>query len=89
LVSKEQRFGILRTHAYQTKPGLLNCQVLIHSILPEFAKSRYFQQEMLTTIRNALLKSKGLDSIAIPVLLNENYDRENLQQFCSIFLEVI
>jgi hypothetical protein len=61
--------------------------VLIHSILPEITKSRYAQTEMLPTIRNALLKAKNFDSLAIPVLLNENYDRENLQLFCNLFLE--
>ena len=39
-VAKEERFGILRNHAYETKPGMINCKTLIHSILPEFAKSR-------------------------------------------------
>ena len=88
-VAKEERYGILRNHAYQTKPGMLNCETLIHSILPEFDKSRYPKVEMMATIKNALIKAKNLDSVAIPVLLEENYDRSKLQQFCTVFLEVI
>ena len=54
---------------------MLNCDTLIHSILPKFAKNQDFQAEMITTILNALTKSKKSDSVAIPVLLKENYDR--------------
>jgi hypothetical protein len=44
---------------------------------------------MITTINNALLKAKNLDSVAVPVLLREKYDRRNLQLFCDFFLEAI
>ena len=73
LVYKQKKHGLLRGHAYETKPGMLNCRKLIHSIIHMPAGDFVSQNQHNETIREVFSKARDMDSISMPLLLQEGY----------------
>lgn len=86
-VYKQGKYGLMRGHAYETLPGLLNCRKLIHSVLHrEMRFNHETERNMRETIRSIFDKLKGCDNVSMPLLLPANHSREDVSLFVTILL---
>jgi O-acetyl-ADP-ribose deacetylase (regulator of RNase III) len=86
-VYKQRTAGLMRGHAYETMPGLLNCKKLIHSVL--HTELRYIsdrERNMRETIRNTFEKLKGCDNVSMPLLLPAQHSRDDVTLFVTMLL---
>jgi O-acetyl-ADP-ribose deacetylase (regulator of RNase III) len=89
-VYKQKKYGLMRGHAYETMPGLLNCKKLIHSVLhlePKYISDR--EKNMRETIRNTFEKLKGCDNVSMPLLLPAEHSLDDVTLFVTMLLEQI
>ena len=86
-VYKLRTAGLMRGHAYETMPGLLNCKKLIHSVLhTELRYNHDRERNMRETIRNTFDKLKGCDNVSMPLLLPAHHSLDDVTLFVTILL---